>query len=213
MTALRSLLIALAFSGAVAAPAYASSFNFNVLYSGNGNAALAVGSDDPVGRAISPGDSFLWTITATNGEWHVDVTRDYFPLMAFPVQGHGERTGDWTLNLLNGGASVFTASDSGPNSIQDFAHMGTNEIGLTSGLVFDDMQLNYTLNGYVPNVPPDGPAGTTIQGLLPYLGAPEQNEAFPGISYVTNPIPEPSTYALMLAGLAGVGFMARRRKI
>ena len=28
---------------------------------------------------------------------------------------------------------------------------------------------------------------------------------------VTTPVPEPSTYALMLAGLAGVGFVARRR--
>ncbi|MEO6031146.1 MAG: PEP-CTERM sorting domain-containing protein [Burkholderiaceae bacterium] len=28
---------------------------------------------------------------------------------------------------------------------------------------------------------------------------------------ITTPVPEPSTYALMLAGLAGVGFVARRR--
>lgn len=33
-----------------------------------------------------------------------------------------------------------------------------------------------------------------------------------GMTYLIAPIPEPSTYALMLAGLAAVGFVARRRK-
>ncbi|MEO8081814.1 MAG: PEP-CTERM sorting domain-containing protein [Caldimonas sp.] len=33
-----------------------------------------------------------------------------------------------------------------------------------------------------------------------------------GIAGVANPVPEPETYALMLAGLGGLGFVARRRR-
>lgn len=33
-----------------------------------------------------------------------------------------------------------------------------------------------------------------------------------GLTYMIAPVPEPSTYAMMLAGLAAVGFVARRRR-
>ena len=33
-----------------------------------------------------------------------------------------------------------------------------------------------------------------------------------GVTHVTTPVPEPETYALFLAGLGAMGFMARRRR-
>jgi hypothetical protein len=55
----------------------------------------------------------------------------------------------------------------------------------------------------------DGFTGFTITTPNPDLGT-------GGLSnvalYATQPVPEPSTYALLVAGLAAVGFTARRRK-
>jgi hypothetical protein len=35
----------------------------------------------------------------------------------------------------------------------------------------------------------------------------------PGITNITNAVPEPSTWAMMILGFAGLGFMAYRRKL
>ena len=109
----------LLFPATLALSAQAANYNFDVLYSGNNNAALAGGSDNPIGQSIVASDSFLWTITAQGGaEWHVNSTAGYFPLMAFYALDSGARDGDWTLTLMNNGGNVFTTSE--VNSVQQF---------------------------------------------------------------------------------------------
>jgi hypothetical protein len=217
--------------GAAVRPAAAQShYDFNVLYSGGGNATLAPGSQDPTGLNILPLDDFLWTITATAGSfWHVDAGGDFFPLMAFGVTEGGDRYGDFTLTLFRAGSSVFSQVESG--ALNCYAHMGTNTVSLATGLDFDKMMLSYTLTselgddsdscGSPINDPPKGDGSAKVpgdshidSGLLPIFGAPEENAHSPGISFQSAAVtsaPEPATISLVAFGLTLVGGGVRRR--
>lgn len=45
-----------------------------------------------------------------------------------------------------------------------------------------------------------------------YVGDRDFDDYKVGVNFIAAPVPEPSTYALMLAGLGAVGFVARRRR-
>jgi hypothetical protein len=183
---------------------------FDVNYFGQNQAQLVAGSEDPEGFSLMVGDYFHWSIKADgNGEWRVEQAYPggFFPLMAFATNESGRRTGDFTLKLLNNGAEVFNQSETGSQQAQ--VHVGTNAIVLASGLVFDQMVLDYQLTSAVTDDQDALPVDTTLRGLLPIFGAPEMNTYYPGIVYA--PVPEPTVAWLMLAGLAGLGFAARRR--
>jgi hypothetical protein len=69
----------------------------------------------------------------------------------------------------------------------------------------------WTLTNPFGNLAVTGLSFTAVEGLCPGGNCYSQSDfAVAGIA--TAPVPEPETYALMLAGLAGVAFMARRRR-
>jgi hypothetical protein len=191
----------------------AASYSFDVLYTGGGNATLAPGSDNPIGVDLLPSDSFTWDIKAqSGGPWTVVTGGSFFLLMAFGVDEQGARFGDFTLTLSNNGVGVF--SDTETNVETRFFHVGTNSITLSTGLVFEEMNLVYTLvssSTTDTNGDPTGnPTDTTIDGLLPIFGAPEQ--AF-GPNIVYGAVPEPKSLALLTVGACAAVAAVRRRRV
>lgn len=209
---LTALTAAVAF---LALPVQAADYQFDVLYMGNNMAGLSFGSDDPDGTVLSAGDSFEWNITAQGADfWTVVTGGGFFPLMAFGTQEPGYRIGDYTLTLWRSGGDVFSTSEFGASN--SFVHVGTNSIVLDTGLQFDRMQLVYQLTE--AHEDPDEaedfnnplPIDTTLVGRLPIFGAPEMNLFSPGIIY--GPVPEPSAWMLLAAGLLATGWRLRQQQ-
>ena len=197
----------------IALPALAASYDFNVLYSGNGNAVLGAG-DDPVATSLVDGDTFAWRIAAQAGErWTVMTGGDFFPLMAFGVEEAGERTGNFTLTLRYAGSDVFSLSETA--AVNTEVHLGTNTVGLATGLHFDEMRLAYSLTQAIELADAPGdtdrpPILSSPRGLLPIFGAPEQTALSSSIIY--GPVPETGTWAMLLLGLAATAHRVRGRR-
>lgn len=170
----------------------------------------------------SPGFSALNSRSLTG----IDFVNSTFALTIQAKQGY-KLTG---FNLSEGGDYVFFGNTAGVSASGQLRVTPLDPLGgtLTSAIVptaafvgnlpFDFNTHNWTANAAVTLASNAGKANVSIQNLLAAYAAPNE---FPAHAFIEKkevslwvgviPIPEPESYALFLAGLGMVGFIARRR--
>jgi hypothetical protein len=191
----------------------------------SGGIGVATGGSITFGTVISDGSVFMG-----NGVSNLSGTAAMPNPLSDDLKYGIPTTGSLGITAANQIAVLFNATEPGGDSIdvldltlkfytstglflgaidgqQSFANSnpGNGVAGFT--FVIDQVQ-QATVNGWLAT----GGSGTTLaleSTIGNFAGGPE---SFLIYNLATNPIPEPETYALMLAGLGAIGFVARRRK-
>ena len=138
--------------------------------------------------------------------------------MKFLAVGAGGNTNDTTtvtLSALKAAPVTYASFLWGSPDTFNFLTVSTNDNDYffsSSSVPGFSFPFNGADVGYYVGFQVDGMEGdTSIDSLtFSYVEVPEN--AFEASNFSVTPVPEPETYALMLAGLGVVGFMARRRK-
>ncbi|MBQ1762988.1 MAG: PEP-CTERM sorting domain-containing protein [Aquincola sp.] len=151
------------------------------------------------GATLQPGSFLTFAGTGTlqywNGAaWTAAAAGDYVS-----VRDAASQETRWTGSGVQAGSSSFVAKVDASGNVHSHLTFSTNPVG-TEGAYLLTMQLGSTAHA----------ASTPFLVAFNY-GLSEENFEMAVDSLVTA-VPEPGTYALMLAGLAAIGAMARRRR-
>ena len=187
---------------------------------------LSIGSAQLVGSTFTPGGlnstygmyiGFSGAGTTTPGNPSAVPTSGSFTSLNFTLYGYN---GSATFGF-SGNTPTETASGEVVLATGSLTSGGVSTIpggGSFSPAASALVTFNPVATGFFTN-----PVPFYSGSFASFVNSPSQVEPFAGgfrirqgggsFNFVTTPIPEPSTYALLLAGLAVVGTVARRRKI
>ncbi|TXI87799.1 MAG: PEP-CTERM sorting domain-containing protein [Cupriavidus sp.] len=144
------------------------------------------------GGAIAPGDGGIGTLTATNLMWNGE-TSGAFAQMKFELSNVGGQSTSATADRLALGSGILSK---GSGSIFTFDFLGTGAAGNTYTLMTFGSSSGFSVGDFTYTNLTDGLNGTF---------------ALNGTSLTFSVVPEPTTFALLGAGLM-VTFFARRRR-